>query len=166
MASGNPTLDSAQEDTGIAPLNVGAAEPQPPQHGPVVSDPTIDTIPPALQSLPAPFESFVMALDATDSRTKNKQSVSPATYPSDSEFEDLVKAGLRPEGPVRAEEVQPQGVKWPEGYREVVKQLESVGEGQHTKVYKVVRGQKKADLFVVSLDLENDRLVGVKFAEQ
>ncbi|EMC95961.1 hypothetical protein BAUCODRAFT_123242 [Baudoinia panamericana UAMH 10762] len=163
MSSGNPTLDAAQKATGMEPLNAQPSEPQPPQHGAYVKDPTIDTVPPALQGLHPPFEAFVLALDSTDSRSKNNQSVNPATYPTDSEFENLVKAGLKPEGPVRAEAIKPEDVEWPEGYREVVKHLESVGDERNIKAYKVVEGRKKAEMFVLALDLDNDRLVGVRF---
>jgi hypothetical protein len=167
MSSGNPTLDAAQKDTGMAPLNGQPSEPQPPQHDPVVSDPTIDTVPKALQGIPHPFESFVLALD-TNNRTssKNSQTISPDKYPTDSEFEDLVKAGLHPEGPVRAEQLEPSNVKWPEGYREVVKHVESFGVDQGIKAYRVMRGKKKADIYVVSVDTDNERLVGVRFPEQ
>ena len=159
MSSDNPAVASAEEATGLQPLNAGPTEPQPPQHEPAVSDPTIDTIPSSLQDLPAPYESFVLALDSSDSR-------SASSYPSDSQFEDLVRAGLLPEGPVRAESVETANVKTPDGFEDILRMLENVGEGGQAKVYRIVRGQKKADVFVVTLDLDNDRLVGVKFPEQ
>lgn len=150
----------------MQPLNAGPTEPQPPQYTPVVSDPTVDTIPSALQSLPAPFQPFALALDSADTRTKNKKSVSPSDYPDSSKFEDLVRAGLKPEGPVRAENVQLEGVNLPDGAREIMKKVKGSGEEGDLKVYKVIQGKNKAELFLVSLDLDNDRLVGVKFPEQ
>jgi len=161
----NPTVKSAEEETGLQPLNAAPGEPQPPQNTPAVSDPTLD-VPPGLQNLPPPFQPFVLGLDAANTRTKNKQSISPATYPSNSEFEDLVKAGLKPEGPARAESVKAEDVKWPEGYREIMKRVESDGEERDLKVFRVVQGKNKSEMFVVSVDLENDRLVGVRFPEQ
>jgi hypothetical protein len=167
MASGNPTLDSAEADTGMAPLNAGPTEPQPPQHAPFTKDPTIDNIPTALQNVHAPFEAFVLPLD-TNQRTgsKNSQTISTDTYPNDDQFEDLVKAGLHPEGPVRAEQIKPQDVRWPDGYREVIKHVESLGAEQDVRMFKVVRGQKKSEVFVVSLDVDNERLVGVRFPHE
>ena len=73
---------------------------------------------------------------------------------------------MKPEGPVRAEEIRPEAVKWPEDYREVIKRVETVGEPEDLKVFKVVQGKGKAEIFAVSLDLVRDRLVGVKFPEQ
>ncbi|TKA28437.1 hypothetical protein B0A50_03904 [Salinomyces thailandicus] len=169
MPGDNPTLQAAEEATGQAPLNAQPSSPQPPQHGPVVSDPTVDTVPPALQNLHAPFQGFVLGLDSADTRTKNSNTI-PKTqsseYPTDSEFENLVKAGLKPEGPVRAETIRPQDVKWPADYREIIKSVETVGEPNNLQVYKVVQGVGKAELFAVSLDLVNERLVGVRFPEQ
>ncbi|GAB7366560.1 hypothetical protein MBLNU230_g8546t1 [Neophaeotheca triangularis] len=163
----NPTVRSAEEATGMEPLNAQPSKPQPPQHDPIVSDPTVDTVPTALQNLHAPFTGFVLALDAADTRTKSKDTIRTSSdYPDSSKFEDLVKAALKPEGPVRAEGIQPEDVKWPESYREIMKTVETMGEPNDLKVYKVIQGKNKAEIFAVSLDLENDRLVGVKFPEQ
>lgn len=151
----------------MEPLNAQPSEPQPPQHAPVVSDPTVDTVPTALSNLHAPFTGFVMALDAADTREKGKNTIRTSSdYPDSSKFEDLVKASLKPEGPVRAEQIDPGAVNWPDSYREVIKTVETTAEPNDLKVYKVIQGVKKAEIFAVSLDLENDRLVGVKFPEQ
>lgn len=150
----------------MEPLNAGPKGPQPPQHGPVVSDPTIDQVPASLQDIPEPFQGFVLGLDASDTRTKNKNSISPSDYPDSSKFEDLVKAGLKPEGPVRAEAIKAEDVKSPEGYADVVKLVKGEGVEGDLKVYKVVQGKKKAEIYAVTLDLDNDRLVGIKFPEQ
>ena len=163
----NPTLRAAEEATGMEPLNAAPSEPQPPQHAPVVSDPTVDTVPTALQNIHAPFQGFVLALDSADTRTKNKDTISKAgDYPDSSKFEDLVQAAMKPEGPVRAEEIKPEEVKWPEDWREIIKRVETVGEPNDLRVFKVVEGKGKAEIMAVSLDLVNDRLVGVKFPEQ
>ncbi|KAK5123279.1 hypothetical protein LTR85_002709 [Meristemomyces frigidus] len=169
MAGDNPTLASAEQDTGIAPLNAGPSAPQPPQHDPIVSDPTIDDIPSALQSPPAPFQPFTLALDAASgTHSRNKRSVPESSgYPSDSDFEDLVKATLRPEGPARAESIKAEDVRWPEGSKgDIVKRVKSAGSEGDVKVYKLVQGKRKADIFVVSLDVDSDTLVGVRFPEQ
>lgn len=160
--SGNPTLDAANAATGEEPLNIQPNGPQPPQHAPVVSDPTIDQLPPALRNLPAPFESFVLPLDSENTRTKNNQSIS-TDYPDSSRFEELVKATLKPEGPVRAESVRPEDVTWPEGCREIMKKIELTGEERDLKVYQVVQGVGKGEMYAVTLDLDNDRMLGVKF---
>jgi len=44
--------------------------------------------------------------------------------------------------------------------------VETVGEPEDLKVFKVVQGKGKAEIFAVSLDIERERLVGVKFPEQ
>jgi hypothetical protein len=164
MASGNPTLDVAEASTGIEPLNSGPSSPQPPQHAAFTKDPTIDNIPPALQKLHAPFSAFVLPL-STNQRTSstNSYSISTEAYPNDSQLEDIVKSTLHPEGPVRAEQIKPQDVRWPDGYREVIKHVESLGAEPDVMLWKVVRGQKKAEIFVVSLDVDGERLVGVRF---
>lgn len=160
----NPTVQSAEEATGQAPLNAQPSEPQLPQHGSFVADPTMDTLPASLANLPEPFQAFVLALDTRDSREKNSQSVDPEDYPNASKFEDLVKRGLRPEGPARAESVKVDEVKWPAGF-ETVKGI--VAEcGESLKAYEVVQGVRKADVFFVNVDLDNDRLVGVRFPKQ
>lgn len=124
----------------------------------------MDTLPPSLANLPSPIQAFVLALDSRDSREKNSQSVDPTTYPDASKFEDLVKKGLRPEGPARAQEVQLEQVQWPAGFEAVKQIVAENGEGM--KAFEVVQGVRKADVFVVVVDLDNDRLVGVRFPKQ
>lgn len=164
MPSDNPTVKSAEEATGMAPLNAGPTEPQPPQHEPVVSDPTVD-LPPALSRLPAPFQGFQFPTQDSNTRSKKERSIS-TDWPNDNAFEDLVKKHIRPEGPVRAEEIKAEDVSWPEGYREVLKSVESTSSEQNLKVFRVVQGKRKSDIYAASLDLDEDRLVGVFFSEQ
>lgn len=167
MAKGNPTVDAAQADTGLAPLNEGPKDPRPPQHGDFVKDPTLDTLPEQLQDLPAPFEGLVLPLETTGNHTSatNSQTVSLDGYPKDNQFGDLVKAHLHPEGPVRAESIKPQDVKWPDGYRSILKKVEGLGDEEDVRVFKVVRGTRKAEILVVTLDTKNERWIGVRFSE-
>lgn len=130
----------------------------------MVKNPTLDTLPPSLSNLPSPFTAFVLGLDARDSRDKSSATIDPATYPDSSKFEDLVRAGLKPEGPARAQAVDLEEVKWPAGFEAVEQMVKDAGEG--TKAFEVVMGVRKAEVFVVSVDLENERLVGVKFAKE
>lgn len=160
----NPTLVSAEQATGLSPLNSQPSEPQIPQSGSVVKNPTLDTLPQSLSNLPSPFTAFVLALDTRDSREKNDNSVNPATYPGSSKFEDLVKAGLKPEGPARAQAVNVEELKWPAGFEAVKQMVADAGEG--LKAFEVVMGVHKAEMYVVSVDLENERLVGVKWAKE
>lgn len=160
----NPQVHSAEEATGMEPLNKQPSQPQIPQSGSMVKDPTMDTLPSSLSNLPSPFEAFVLGLDTRDSREKNSETIDPATYPNDSKFEDLVRKGLKPEGPARAQGVNVGEVQWPAGY-EAVKQMVA-DEGEGLKAFEVVMGVKKAEVFVVAVDLDNDRLVGVKFPKQ
>jgi hypothetical protein len=159
MANTNPTVASANADTGLAPLNSGPDGPQPPQHDPLISDPTIDQVPPALAKLQAPYEPFVLALGTGLSGKQNNQSVDPARFPGITAFQQMISKGLYPEGPVRAEEVD---VSKLEGHRAAVKAVEGLGE---TKAYGVSRGAGKAEVFVVALDVDQERVVGVKFPE-
>jgi len=160
----NPTLLSAEQATGLEPLNKQPSHPQPPQNGSMVKNPTLDTLPPSLSNLPSPFEAFVLGLDTRDSREKNSESIDPTTYPDDSKFEDLVKKGLKPEGPARAQAVSVEEVKWPVGFEAVRQMVAEAGE--RLKAFEVVMGLQKSEVFVISVDLENDRIVGVKFPKQ
>ena len=38
--------------------------------------------------------------------------------------------------------------------------------GEGLKAFEVVMGLHKSDMFVISVDLDNDRIVGVKFPKQ
>jgi len=156
MAGDNPTLAAANAATGTDPLNSQPSSPQPPQQQPTGAEP-----PAALASLPSPFEPVVLPLDL-GSRTQNNQTVS--ALPSASEFEDLVKATVRPAGPSRAEEVDVESWKAQLGaqYADVVDKVSSVVESRQVKVYKVDTGLKKAEYYVVGLDLDGERIVGVR----
>jgi hypothetical protein len=160
----NPTLLSAEEATGLEPLNKQPSQPQIPQSGSMLKNPTLDTLPESLSALPEPFEAFVLGLDTRDSREKNSESIDPTTYPNDSKFEDLVKKGLKPEGPARAQAVNVEEVKWPAGFEAVRQMVAEAGEG--SKAFEVVMGLHKSEVFVISVDLDNDRIVGVKFPRQ
>lgn len=160
----NPTVLSAEQATGLSPLNKQPSEPQVPQSGSMVKNPTLDTLPSSLSNLPSPFTPFVLALDTRDSREKNDDSINPATYPDSSKFEDLVKAGLKPEGPARAQSVNVEEVKWPDGLEAVKQMVADAGEG--LKAFEIVTGMHKAEVFVVSVDLKGERIVGVKFPKE
>jgi len=156
MAGDNPTLAAANEATGTEPLNSQPSEPQPPKEQSTGAE-----VPAALNSLPSALEPVVFPLDL-GSRTKNNQTVS--SLPSASEFEDLVKATIRPPGPSRAEEVDIESWKAQLGaqYADVVDKVSSVVESRHVKVYKVDTGVGKAEYYVVGLDVDGERIVGVR----
>lgn len=160
----NPTVLSAEQATGLSPLNKQPSQPQPPQSGSMVKNPTLDTLPSSLSNLPSPFTPFVLALDTRDSREKNDNTIDPATYPDSSKFEDLVKAGLKPEGPARAQAVDLGEVKWPAGFEAVKPMVADAGEG--LKAFEVVTGVHKAEVYVVAVDLGAERIVGVKFPKE
>jgi hypothetical protein len=160
----NPTVRSAEEATGMEPLNKQPSQPQVPQGGSMVKDPTMDTLPESLSNLPEPFEAFVLGLDTRDSREKNSESIDPTTYPNDSKFEDLVRKGLKPEGPARAQPANIEEVQWPAGFEAVKHMVAEAGDG--LKAFEVVMGLHKSEIFVISVDMENDRIVGVKFPKQ
>ncbi|KAH9840473.1 programmed cell death protein (calcium-binding protein) [Teratosphaeria destructans] len=158
MAGDNPALAAAEKATGMQPLNTGPKEPQPPQHDPVVSDPTIDQIPPALAKVPAPFEPFVLTLAQLNT---NQQALDVDSFPSDKQFEDLVIQSLYPSGPVRTEEIKRADVPLPKGHKDVVNAVEEMGK---SKVFKVVRGQGKAEIFIEAFDVHGERLSGFDMA--
>lgn len=156
MTGDNPTLAAANEATGIEPLNTQPTSPQPPkQH------PTGDEIPSSLTSLPSQFEPFVFPLDL-GSRNKSSQSIS--SLPSANEFEDLVKAKIRPPGPARAEEVEIETWKAQSGaeYADVVDKIKEVVEGGQVKAYKVATGLGKGEFYLAGLDLDGERILGVR----
>ena len=156
MSSDNPTLAAANESTGLEPLNAQPTSPQPPKQ-----QPTGDEIPSSLTNLPSGFEPFVFPLDL-GSRTKSNQTVS--ALPSANAFEDLVKAKIRPPGPARAEEVEVNGWKAEMGakYGDIVDKVMNVVEGGQVKVYKVVTGLGKGEYYVAGLDLDGERILGVR----
>ena len=156
MTSDNPTLAAANESTGLEPLNAQPTSPQPPkQH------PTGDEIPSSLTSLPTGFEPFVFPLDL-GSRTKSSQTVS--ALPSANAFKDLVKAKIRPPGPARAEEVDVKAWEAEMGseYADIVDKVRNAVEGGQVKVYKVGTGLGKGEYYVAGLDLDGERILGVR----
>ena len=149
--SGNPTLDAANASTGTEPLNTAPPGPQTPQQ------PSLNDEPPTqLTSLPSGFEPVVFPLELGD-RTKNNQTLSSSSLPSANQFEDLVKAKTRPPGPSRAEEIGVEGVE-----KEVLEKVKGVVEGGRVKGYRVETGVGKGEVYVVGLDLDGERLVGVR----
>ena len=156
MSSDNPTLAAANESTGLEPLNAQPTSPQPPK-----KQPTGDEIPSFLTSLPSGFELFVFPLDL-GSRTKSNQTVS--ALPSANAFEDLVRAKIRPPGPARVEEVDVEAWKAETGSEnaDIVDKVRDVVEGEQVKVYKVVTGLGKGEYYVAGLDLDGERILGVR----
>ena len=157
MASTNPTFADANEATGVEPLNTAPTAPQPPKQHATGAEP-----PASLTSLPSGFEPVVFPLDL-GSRTKNSQSV--ASLPSANQFEDLVKAKIRPPGPARAEELGDAEVSALEAeYADVWDKVKGVVEGGQVKAYKVEGGVGKREHYIVGLDRDGDRIVGVRAA--
>ena len=161
MAGDNPTFAAANESTGVKPLNAQPTKRQSPnQHS------TGDEIPASLTSLPSGFEPIVFSLDFVSriksNQIKSNQTVS--TLPRADIFENLVKAKLRPSGPTRTEEVEVETWKAQRGaeFADVVDKVRSVVDTQQVKLYKVNTGVGKSDFYVVGLDLEGERILGVR----
>lgn len=153
MASGNPTLDAANEATGVEPLNAGPNEPQIPQEPPAKDD----NIPDSLRHLPAGYELVVFPLSLQE-KTDSHQSVS--SLPSARQLEDFVKAKISPSGPARAEEMTTGS--WQDKYSDILVNIrEAVDDGQ-VKFYRVETGLHKAEGYIVGLDLDGERMVGVR----
>ena len=153
MASGNPTVDAANESTGIEPLNATPNEPQPPNQA-------ADTIPASLASLPSGCEPVIFPLDASASGKSSNQNVS--SLPSAAQFEDLVKAQIRPPGPARAEEVDYQSLGME--HREIMEKVVDAVQGAEVKVYKLEVGKGKSEWYLAGLDGDGERIVAVRMA--
>ena len=155
MAETNPTLAAANESTGMEPLNAQPTSPQPPKQ-----DTSLDTLPSSLNSLPSGFEPVMFPLDL-GSRTKSSQTVS--SLPNANQFEDLVKVKTRPPGPTRAEEVDLETLRRDLGIEgaDVVEKIRAAVDGGKIGGYKVNTGVGKGELYVIGLDLDGERLVGV-----
>ena len=155
MADPNPTLAAANESTGMEPLNAQPTSPQPPKQ-----DTSLDTLPASLSSLTSGFEPVMFPLDL-GSRTKSSQSVS--SLPPANQFEDLVKVKTRPPGPIRAEEVDLETLKSELGVdgADVLEKIGAAVDRGEIGGYKVNTGVGKGELYVIGLDLDGERLVGV-----
>lgn len=96
------------------------------------------------------------------SRTRSNQTVSSLL--SANQFEDLVKAQIRPPGPARAEEVEVES--WEEQlgaeYADVVDQVRDAVKSRQINVHKVVSGLGKGEYYAVGLDLDGERILGVR----
>lgn len=160
MADANPTFAAANESTGMEPLNAQPTSPQPPKQ-----DTSLDTLPSDLTSLPSGFEPVMFPLDL-GSRTKSSQTVS--SLPTANQFEDLVKVKTRPPGPARAEEVDLEALSKDlgAGVADVVEKIKAAVEGGEIGGYKVNTGVGNADLYLMGLDLDGERLVGVCVKEK
>ena len=152
MASGNPTLEAANESTGLEPLNAQPSSPRLPKQ-----DTSSGSLPASLTSLPSSFEPVFFPLDL-GSRTSNNQSIS--SLPSGNQFEDLVKAKTRPPGPTRAEEVPE--AQLGEEYEDVISKVRDAVHSKQVKIYRVETGVGKGEYHIIGLDLNGDRLLGAR----
>ena len=147
--SGNPTVEAANRATGEQPLNISPNGPVPPKQSS-----SRDEIPSALSSsLPAGCEAIAFPLDL-DSTKDTHQAV--ASLPDARKFEDLVKAVVHPSGPSRAEEVNTDVAS-----ADVVRAVANEVDDGNVKVYKVETGKDKREYYVIGLDLERERMLGV-----
>lgn len=153
MASGNPTLDAANEATGVEPLNAGPNEPQTPQQAPAKED----NIPASLTSLPPNCEAVVFPL-SLQSKTDTQENAS--SLPHALQFEKLVQAVVRPAGPSRAE-VMETGA-WQDKYSDILRQVREASDDGEVKFYRIQTGKDKAEGYVVGMDLDGDRILGAR----
>ena len=160
MSTGNPTLDAAESSTGIEPLNSHPKEPIPLKQQ---QDTSTSTLPDALatQPLPPNTEPIILPLSLS-SKLDTHQNTS--SLPTASGFEELVKAEIRPPGPSRAEEValEEWGKVGKAEYADLVLRVQEAAQGGEVGVYKLVVGKEKVEWFVVALELERERIVGVR----
>lgn len=155
MADANPTLAAANESTGMEPLNTQPTSPLAPKQ-----DTSLDTLPASLNSLPSGFEPVIFPLDL-GSRTKSSQTVS--SFPTANQFEDLVKVKTRPPGPTRAEEVDLETLNRDLGAKgaDIVEKIRTAVDRGKIGGYKVNTKVGKAELYIMGLDLDKERLVGI-----
>lgn len=151
--SGNPTLDAANEATGVEPLNAGPDEPQIPQE-PASKD---DNIPESLTSLPSGCELVVFPL-SLQSKKDTQENIS--SLPHARRFEDLVQAVIRPAGPARAEVMETSA--WQDKYSDVLEKVRKAADGGDVGFYRIQTGKDKAEGYIVGLDLEGERILGVR----
>ena len=72
-----------------------------------------------------------------------------------------MKAKTRPPGPTRAEEVELEGTMGVE-YADLVDKVGNAVEGGQVKTYKVHTGLGKGEFYVMGLDLDGERILGVR----
>lgn len=153
MSTGNPTLDSAESASGMAPLNAAPSAPLAPQ----VPASTEDQTPvPEASTLPPGSNIYVFALRAA---RKDDSHPHAEGLPDASAFEDVVRGTLHPAGPVRAEEVG-EG-EWRGSVDEAVQSVRATEGVREVKVYKVVAGVGKAEWHVAGLNGETEGVVVV-----
>lgn len=104
MAGDNPTLATANEATGVEPLNSGPKEPQVPKQE---AQNTSDQAPAPFGSLPHGYRPIVLPLHVGNTASVQTASSLPGPHG----FEDLLKATLNPSGPARAEELSLSSIK-------------------------------------------------------
>ena len=150
---GNPTVDAANEATGVQPLNAGPNEPQTPQVPPAKDD----NIPASLTSLPSGYEAVAFPL-SLDSKTDTHQNVSSLPHARD--FEKLVQAIVRPSGPARAEVMETDS--WQDKYSDAVKAVKDVVDEGNVQFYRVQTGKDKAEGYIIGLELQGERYLGVR----
>ena len=78
-----------------------------------------------------------------------------------------MKAKTRLAGPARAEEVGTESWTAQQGteYADVVEKVKSIADSRRVKIYKVATGVDKAEYYIVGLDLDGERIVGVQVAQ-
>lgn len=153
MASGNPTLDAANEATGVEPLNTGPNVPQIPQEPPAKDD----NIPASLKSLPSGCEVVVFPLSLQEKADSNDN---VASLPHARQFEDFVQAKIRPAGPARAEVMETRA--WQDKYSDILGKVREAVDGGEVKFYRIQTGKDKAEGYIVGLDLDGERMLGVR----
>ena len=155
MASGNPTLDAANESTGVEPLNAPPKEPQAPNQAN-----TRSAVPPTLSSLPSGCDFIDFRFDIIGSQPVDG-------LPTARQFEDIVKAKVHPSGPARAEEIGLDGWEEVAGvrYAEALGKVGEAVEDGAVNVYKVETGIGKTEYYLLGLGLDGDRLVGVRISD-
>lgn len=151
--SGNPTLDAANEATGVEPLNTGPDRPQTPQK----SNAENNDIPQSLRSLPSGSQVVIFPLSLA-SKTATTENVS--SLPDARKFEDLVKAIVHPSGPARAEVMETSA--WQDKYSALLDKVREAVDGNDVQFYRVQTGVGKAEGYLVGLDADGERLLGAR----
>jgi hypothetical protein len=145
-------LDKANQDTGGASLNY---LPKSAQAFNLRSAGTSSNIPSALQNISAtytsdtdsPFEPVSFEYEGTE-------------LPSPQEFEKLIAKASGNSRPARAEELNVSEFDPREEYRDVVRKVEEVVDRGEVKIFRVTRGETRAEYYLVGLG--GGRVLGIR----
>ena len=145
-------LDKANQDTGGSSLNSPPKSAQAPS---LCSAGASSNIPSTLQNISttytsdtdSPFEPVSFEYEGTE-------------LPSPQEFEKLITKARGDSRPIRVEELNVSEFDPREEYRDVVRKVEGVVDRGQLKIYRVTKGETRAEYYLVGL--RGGRVLGIR----